>query len=69
MAKTILSKEIQTLKLSKKDSKNLARFCIISAPIYDTVNSVLTQLKAIEPYIKEWRELEAPISKLIRKIK
>ena len=69
MDKNILSKEPYNLKLSKKDSRNLARFCIISASIYDTVSSVLSQLKTIEPYVKEWQELEEPISGLIRRIK
>ena len=69
MDKNILSKEPYNLKLSKKDSRNLARFCIISASIYDTVSSVLSQLKTIEPYVKEWQELEEPISGLIRRTK
>jgi hypothetical protein len=68
MGENILSKELYNLKLSKEDNKNLARFCIISASIYDTVSSVLSQLKAIEPYVKEWRELEEPISGIIRRI-
>ncbi len=69
MDKNILSKELYNLKLSKEDSENLARFCVISAPIYDTVNSMLQQIKVIEPYVKEWRELEPSISKIIREIK
>jgi hypothetical protein len=66
--KNILSKEPYNLKLSKDDNKNLARFCIISASIYDTVSSVLSQLSTIEPYVKEWQELEEPISGIIRRI-
>jgi hypothetical protein len=67
--KNILSKKLYNLKLSKEDSKNLARFCMISAPIYDAVNAMLRQIKTIEPYVKEWRELEPSISKIIREIK
>jgi hypothetical protein len=67
--KNILSKEHYNLKLSEKDSRNLAKFCIISASIYDTVSTVLSQLKSIEPYVKEWQELEKPISGIIRRIK
>ena len=69
MAKNILPKEGCTLKFSDEDSKNLARFCMISAPIYGSVSYVLKELKAIEPYIKEWQELEKPISKIIRMLK
>jgi hypothetical protein len=69
MANNILSKEDDTLKLSDEDSKNLARFCMISAPIYDSVSYMIKELKAIEPYVKEWRELEKPISKIIRRLK
>ncbi len=68
MAKNILSKESYTLKLSKEDSKNLARFCMISPPIFDAVSSILTQIKLVEAYIREWKELEKPISNIIRKI-
>ena len=69
MAKDILSKEAYTLKLSKEDSKDLTKFCIISVPIYDAVNSALKELKAIESYLKEWRELEKPMSKIIGRLK
>jgi hypothetical protein len=69
MAKSILSKESYTLKLSNEDSKNLIRFCIISVPIYDAVNSILEQMKTIEPYIEEWQVLEKPVSEILRKLK
>lgn len=68
MAKSILSNKAYTLKLTKIDSNNLARFCIISASIFDAINSVLKQIKEIEPYIEEWKALEKPISKIIREI-
>lgn len=68
MAKNILSNKTYTLKLSKEEGENLARFCIISSSIFDAVSSLLEQIKAIEPYVEEWEKLEVPISKIIRKM-
>jgi len=69
MAKNILSNETYILKLTKADSKNFARFCMITPPIFDVASTLLKQIKEIESYIKEWQELEKPISDIIKNIK
>jgi hypothetical protein len=69
MAKTILSNEAYILKLSSTDIKNLTRFCMITPPIFDVLITLLEQIKGIESYIKEWQELEKPISDIIKNIK
>jgi hypothetical protein len=48
-------------------SLELTRFCIISPPIFDAVNSILEQIRAIEPYVEEWKK-EKPINKITWKI-
>lgn len=69
MAKTILSKELYTLKLTKEDRKNIAKFYMTIPPIFDAIDFITKELKAVEPYIKKWQELEKPISDIIRNIK
>jgi hypothetical protein len=68
MAQDILSNETYILKLTKTDSKNLARFCMITPPIFDVTNTFLKQIKEIEFYLKEWQELEKSISDIIKNI-
>jgi len=68
MAQNILSNDTYILKLTSTDIKNLARFCMITPPIFDIVSIFLEQTKGIEPYLKEWQKLEKSISDILKNI-
>jgi len=79
MTKNILSKECYILKFTADERSKLIRFCMITPPIIDAINfmldhmddviSIFKKMKAVEPYIKQWRDLEKPISNIFDKIK